>query len=100
MICPSARAISSRSSLKRMRIGGLAGSTEGRDCSPPITWRRSLPALRPIPLVMKLGEHHQFPPLCLIIVAHRPRINNPYIMDHRRGDTPGHRNPTIRIQVL
>jgi hypothetical protein len=98
MICPSARAMSLRSSLKRIQIGGLAGSTEGRDCSPQITWRRCLPALRPIPRAVKFGEHHQSPLLCHIIAAPRPRTN-PSIMDHHKGDTQGHRNLTVSMQV-
>jgi hypothetical protein len=99
MICPSVRAISSRSSLKRIRIGGAAGSTAGRDCSPPITWRSSLPALRPIPRAMKVGEHHHFLLLSRIKVARPPRTNPP-IMDRHREDTHlSHRNPTTSMQV-
>src|SRR5712691_1556079 len=95
MICPSTRATSLRWSLKRIRIGGPASSTESKDCSPLITWRRSLPAaLLPILRPVTLGEHHQLL-LPRIIVVHLPRIN-PSIMDPLRVDTNhSHPNPII-----
>lgn len=97
MICPSARATSSRWSLKRIPIGGLASSTDSKDCSPLITWRRSLPAaLLPILRLVTLGEYHQLL-LRRIIVVHPPRTN-PSIMDPLRVDiNHSHPNPIIPI---
>ena len=97
MICPSARATPLRWSLKRIRIGGLASSTESKDCSPLITWRRSLPAaLLPILRPVTLGEHRQLL-LRRIIVVHLPRTN-PSLTDRLRVDTNhSHPNPIIPI---
>jgi hypothetical protein len=96
MICPSARATSLRWSLKRIRIGGLAGTTESKDCSPLITWRRPLPALLPILRPMTLVGHHQLL-LRRIIMVHLPHTN-PSIMDPSRVDTNhSHPNPIIPI---
>ena len=97
MICPSKPAISLRWSLKRTQIGGLAGSTGGKDFSPPLTWRSCLrlSALRPIPRLLMSGNHHQRPLPCRIIVFHLYHTN-PSIVDPPRDISHPHRNRITR----